>query len=621
MSGLAGILRLDGAPVDPGALDAMVATMPHRAVDGRASWIDGPVGLAHLQLRTTAEAAHEHQPVQDDDAQVCLTLDGRIDNRAELRAGLGAATAGLRDGSDAELLLRSYLRWGPACLSRVVGEFAVALWDGRQRELILARDLLGKRPLLYQRDRTAVRWASELQAVLVDPAVPRRPNLAMVGERLSLAPRSTTDTLFEAVQRVPPAHLVVIDDAGMRVERHWLAPAGPGPSRDLRGHVEELVRTLDDATTAALDAPSVVAAELSGGVDSSTVVATADHLVRTGRSAAELELLALVFPGEPCDESSHIRRVAAHVGRPVVELHPAPAGAAHYLAQIDTHLDLPEPPNLGMHRDLHVAARERGARVLLTGSGGDEWFSGSPLVYADALRRLRLLTAARVARADRQVWASRGWGHQLWRDGLAPLVPEPVGAWIDRRRGVDLPAWMPRTFWEGVGLVERLRRPRFKGADLARAHVAGWLEDGVRLQVAEAGERTLARAGLEARSPLDDRRVVELALALPEGVRRHGSIPKWMLRTAMADRLPPETVGRVDKAVFSSVLFGEMAAQGGPRLFDDLAIAELGWVEREVVRDLWKMLEDGHRAGLGRYPWASALWTILSTERWARATL
>ena len=612
MSGLAGILRLDGLPVQQEELDAMVATMRSRGPDGTDSWVAGSVGLAHLHLRTTREAG-DHQVVSDPQGDVRLTLDGRIDNRAELRRGLG--TPGVAT-SDPELLLAAYLRWGRSCFARIVGPFAVVVWDGRAGELVLARDFLGKRPLLYHRGPTSLRWASELQAVLVDPSVPRRPNVGMVGEHLATMPVSQAETLYDGIARLPPAHLLAIGrDGRTRLERHWDWDRAPVVRRADEDHVAELLDAVDTAVLACLDAPGPVAAELSGGVDSSAVVATADHLLRTGRADVPLELLGLVFPGQPFDESGHMRRVAAHLGRPVTELRPEPVGADHYLRQVETWRDLPEVPNLAMHRPLYAVARERGARVVLTGTGGDEWFTGSPFVLADAVRRGRPLSVWRTARAEQGMWTSRGTLHHLARDGVLPLLPPRVQRIARRSR---LPAWLPDRFWGPVGLVDRLRPRALEGPSYARAHVAESLRDGRVVAAAERLDRSMAGVGLEPRSPLDDRRVVELALALPEDVRRRGRATKWALRVAMAGRVPDEVRTRGDKADMISVFYEELAAQGGGALFRDLAIADLGWVDGTAVRRLWDDLETGHATGSG-HPWSWPLWTMLSTERWVRA--
>ena len=446
MSGLAGILRT-GGDVSPRDLAAMTATMGHRGPDGHGEWVQGPVALAHLLLRTTSVEVAGRQPLEDPTGQVVLTLDGRIDNRGELRSDLGRDAARLRDRSDPELLLTAYLRWGRGCLRRVVGDFAVAVWDGRTRELLLARDFLGKRPLLYHHGRDGLRWASEPQAVLADPAVPRTIDEAMLGEHLSTTPRSLVDTPLAAVKRLPPAHLLVWQDGRVRLERHWTWEPGPPRSGDPQDLAREVMDVLEAATRAALDTTGPVAAELSGGLDSSTIVALADRLVRTGGASGPLEVLSLVFPGRPHDESQHIRAVADHVGIGVTELEPAPAGRSHYLEQVDRHLDLPDPPNVAMHRQLHAAARERGARVLLTGQGGDEWLTGSRLQLADALRRGHLRQAWDTARVDRQVFVTRGPLHQLGRDGLLPILPAGLQRLAGRLAGHDHPPrWLTRAF-------------------------------------------------------------------------------------------------------------------------------------------------------------------------------
>ncbi|HJR24366.1 MAG TPA: asparagine synthase-related protein, partial [Acidimicrobiales bacterium] len=595
---------------------AMTATMAHRGPDGVGEWVRGPVALAHLLLRTTSVEVAGRQPLEDPTGQVVLTLDGRIDNRAEIRSDLGGEAALLRDRSDPELLLRAYLRWGRACLRRMVGDFAVAVWDGRTRELLLARDFLGARPLLYHQGAHGLRWASEPQAVMADPTVPRTIDAAMVGEHLSTTPRSLVDTPLVAVKRVPPAHALVWRDGRVRLERHWTWEPGPARTGDPQDLARELMDVLETATGAALDAPGPVAAELSGGVDSSTIVGLADRLVRDGRAPGPLEVLSLVFPGRPHDESQHIRAVAHHLGIGVTELEPAPAGRAHYVEQIHRHLDLPEPPNVAMHRELHATARERGARVLLTGKGGDEWLTGSRLQLADALRRGRLRQAWHTASVDRHVFVARGRLHQLGRDGLLPILPAALQRLAGRLAGHDdPPRWLTRAFWAEHHLADRLRRPTLRGPSLATAEVAGWLEDGTTVALAESRERTLARAGLEGRSPFDDRRVVELALALPDLVRRRGPNTKWAVRVGTEGLIPDAVRRRSDKANVVPAFTEELDAQGGASLYAHLRLEELGWVDGAVVRALWEDHDAARRAS-DHHPWAWALWNIAWTDAW-----
>lgn len=622
MSGLAGLLRTGGAPVHHADLDAMTATMAHRGPHGGGRWLgaaDGhAVGLALLRLDTGPPGTSAAGPVVDPTGQVVLTLDGRIDDRAGLRRDLGSGPD-LARACDADLVLAAYLRWGVAGLGRVVGELAVAIWDGRHRRVVLARDFLGQRPLLYHHGPSGLRWASEPQAVLADDAVPRTVDAAMALELLSTEPRSRTATLFSAVRRVTPAHALVWEAGRTREERIWAWDPSRVAAGDADDQVTAFVEVLTEAVAAALDAPGPVAAELSGGLDSSSVVALAERLRRDGRAAGPLEVLSLVFPGQPQDETRFIRAVAGHCGVEVAELEPAPAGAEHYLAQIRHHADLPEPPNMAMHRSLHATALARGARVLLTGQGGDEWLTGSRLALADALRGLRLRRAWRTARLDRQVFRHRGLLHQLARDGLEPLLPAPAHRLADRLlRGDRRPRWIRAEAWRAHDMADRLRPVPLRGPSLATAEAAAWLEHGFLAWSTESAERSLARTGLEARSPFRDRRVVEAALALPESTRRRGPATKWPLRAGLAGVLPDEVRGRPDMANFVPVFHAELVAQGGGRLFRDLALEEVGWVDGAEVRRCWEELEAAHRRGSG-HPWVWALWNVLSTERWFRA--
>jgi asparagine synthase (glutamine-hydrolysing) len=593
LSVLAGILRLDGATASGDALAAMTDALAHRATGGVETVLEGPVAMAASAVAWSA------------DGRLCLALCGRVDNRDELGAG-----------SDAEIVLAAYERWGTRAIARILGDFALALFDQRRGELVCARDFLGKRPLYYHRGPGAFRWASEPQAVLADPAIPRKPNVGMIGEHLAGAAHSTRETLFEGLLRLPPAHLLTVSrDGGVRVERYWSwDPDRTVRHADDRGYAEEFRELFTAAVAARLQSPHPVAAELSGGLDSSAVVAVA-------AAAGPLDVYSLVFPGSDSDETEHIRAVAAHVGVTPFEAEPQPAGAALYEDQVRRYLDLPEPPNMAMHRVLYDVARARGTRVVLTGKGGDEWFTGSPLAYADRLRALQLRGLRGAVAAQRSRWPARSALRQLARDGVLPLMPARMQDLVQRATGrVGVPEWMPEDFWRGLDLPERIRRPAPRGPRLAAAQLAAALDDGWIVHVAESSERTLAALGLEGRGPLDDRRLVEFALALPSTLRQRDGVTKWVVRAAMAGSLPEVVRTRTDKTGFREVFFRELEAQGGRRLFENLAIEELGWVDGARLRRGYEEFVVLHRRGQG-HPLLWPLWNALSVERWVRTAL
>ena len=222
MSGISAIYNLDGRPIDRELLRRMNDVIAHRGPDGGGLFVDGPVGLGHQMLRTTPESVNEAQPLADETGDIVLTLDGRVDNREELKAALQAKDAVLRTDTDAELVLRAYQLWGEACARRIIGDFAFVIWDKRERRLVAARDPLGIRPFYYYLDDKTLRCGSELRQILKDTTIRREPNEGMVAEYLSAYIVNTEDTLYRGIFRLPPCHLLVVrPGASVRKIRYW----------------------------------------------------------------------------------------------------------------------------------------------------------------------------------------------------------------------------------------------------------------------------------------------------------------------------------------------------------------------------------------------------------------
>ena len=186
MSGIVGIYNLDGAPVERTLLERMTNAISHRGPDGIRHYVDGPVGLGHCMLQTTPESIYERQPLTDDSGALCLTMDGRVDNREELMALLRAEGIWLRDDTDAEIVLKAYERWGTECPGRIIGDFSFAIWDKRQRQLFCARDATGNKPFVYHCNGHRLLFSSELHALFEDSTTPRQPNEGMIGEYLAV---------------------------------------------------------------------------------------------------------------------------------------------------------------------------------------------------------------------------------------------------------------------------------------------------------------------------------------------------------------------------------------------------------------------------------------------------
>ena len=217
MSGIAVIWNRDGRPVDGAQIVRMTELMKHRGPDGERHWRRGPVAIGHCALNTTPEALADQQPLIDEAAGLCITFDGRIDNREELKTLLDINGSDLISVSDPRLVLAAYRKWGEACVEHLLGDFAFAVWDERQQRLFCARDFLGVRPLFYALVGDTFVCASEVRALFALPGLKREPNLAAITARLLRHCIEFDDTLFMGVSRLPMAHcLSVTRDAARR---------------------------------------------------------------------------------------------------------------------------------------------------------------------------------------------------------------------------------------------------------------------------------------------------------------------------------------------------------------------------------------------------------------------
>lgn len=622
MSGITGIYHLDGRPVAHALLGRMTEIIGHRGPDGAGYWLDGPVGLGHRMLHTTPESLQEKQPFPDETGNLCLTFDGRVDNRNELRAALESKGAKLRTDTDAELVLRAYECWDEECPKHIIGDFAFVIWDRPNRRLFCARDILGMKPLYYYSDDRTFLCGSEPQQLFEDPTTHREPNEGMIGEYLARAITDQEETLYRGVFRLPPAHVLIVQPGRLRKERYWdIDPARKIRYRTDEEYAEHFSAIFKEAVRCRLRSYGPVGAYLSGGLDSSSVVGMVQSLYRAGELADPgFETFSMLFPGLPCDESAYIQDVVRKWGIKSNTVYPKESDASRYATQVQRYHDFPNYPNGSMSDPLKALAHTKGFRVLLTGLGGDDWLMGSFYHYADLLRRLRILALIRRARSESRLYAMIVPLSSVFQFGVKPLLPRTVRRalrWILRRDG--FPPWMDPQFARRIHLAKRIRREAvrrpfssFAQEDLYRTAFSGF-----GTHFSEVEERSASWFGLEQRHPLHDRRVIEFALALPEEQRWRRDQPKFILRQAMQGLLPETIRQRLTKADFSNVFAEALQAQGGERLFDSLSIASLRWVNGERVREMYRDLSQLYTKDDSRYiRYIWPLWLAYGIELW-----
>jgi asparagine synthase (glutamine-hydrolysing) len=636
MSGIVGLLRLDGRPCDGEADESfqrMLAAIAHRGPDASTSLCQGPLALGHAMLRTTPESVTERQPLRDETGELCLVLDGRIDNRVQMQSSLEAGFHHARDGSDADLLMSAYARWGSACAGRLTGDFAFALWDDRRQRLFCARDPMGIKSFYYHCDGRTFRFASEPRALFADRAVRCEPNEGMIGEFLAGSLQSTEETFFTGVMRLRAGHSLTVGDGQVRQRRYWDIDS----SRELRYKADEeyashFLELFTEAVRCRMRASGPVAAELSGGLDSSSVVCVAAKIEReTALKEAGLNTFSLVFPGAACDESGYIADVAARCGKESHVIRPLESTAVRGATLAPRQMDVPRFANDMMFDALGAEVRRRGVRTLLTGQGGDDLFSGLYHPYVDHLIGLRLVDLLRQLRLDAGRFGPASVPALCYWHGLRPILRRrlPGGAIRTMRRLLNrdgVPGWIDPHFARRTALCARLRGP-----DGDRGRSSTWrrllrerIESGWRAFYNDSADQWAASFGFDYRHPFYDTRIVEFSWALPVQQCWRRADRKIIIPLAMRDLLPESIRQRPTKAEFSEVFVEALRTSGAAErkdFFHSLRIAAAGWVEPGQLRSMFdRMIHLHARGDEGYIAFVNPLWASIAMEDWYART-
>jgi asparagine synthase (glutamine-hydrolysing) len=629
MCGISGFLLSRVAPAREleARLWAMLATIRHRGPDDEGVWTDGQAGLAHARLSIIDTSQAGHQPMASADGRVWISYNGEVYNFAEIRRELEALGYPFRSRSDTEAIVNGWHAWGPGIFTRMRGMFALAIWDGRSRRLVLARDRIGKKPLYYAALPGAVVFGSEIKALLAWPAMPRLPNLSAIDRYLALAYVPAPDTAFMGIRKLPPAHYLIIDataDSSFyspQLIRYWRLPEPRAPRRN-RTTAElqrELILQLEEAVRLRLVSDVPLGAFLSGGVDSSAVVAM---MAQTG--AGRVKTFSIGFSAKEYDETRFARMVAERYATDHEELIVKP-DAVDVLPRLVWHYGEPfaDPSAIPTYYVSELARRH--VTVALTGDGGDECFLGygryKAMSYLSALDKVP------------------GWGRARLETllGLAPRSVERRRKILRIREVLRAPRERPGRRYAptllsftdaekaecyGGAMLDQLERsvsdmfdPYFAETETLvsganRADIHTYLPDDLMVKVDVA---SMAH-GLETRSPLLDHIMMEWAMGLPENAKMTRGVTKALFKSAMKSYLPAELLRR-PKMGFSCPVDRWFRNELKELAYDTLlsqSARERGLFRPEYIRRVLNEHCDKSRDHHTR------LWPLLMLELWFR---
>ena len=557
MCGITGILEASG-PVDREALRRMANALQHRGPDDESyyfseahdGYISAGFGFRRLSI---IDLSGGRQPMSNEDGTLWLVCNGEIYNYQALRQTLEGKGHHFRTNSDVEVLLHLYEETGPECVNKANGMFAVAIWDTQRQTLFLARDRLGKKPLYYRETPTQFLFGSEVKALLQHPACPRELDPRSLSKYLAYEYVPSPHCIFKGIHKLPAGYTLTWQPGQTRLRQYWDLKFSAGPDRRGESEVtEELRERLKEAVRLRLISDVPLGVFLSGGIDSSTVVALMAEL----RPAAQIKTFAIGFEESSFDESRHAHRVAEFYGTDHHEEILQGRALLDMLPEVAAFLDEPFADASVIPTYLLSRFTRRHVTVALGGDGGDELFAGYPTFPAQ-----RLACLYRVPRIL----------HEQMVRPLAELLPvshENFSLDFKTKRFLRGVGWRPELrdqVWIGSFTPEEqrsllaspseiddyediLNAERHCSADntmerLIYLYCKFYLQDGILVKV----DRASMACALEARAPFLDYTFVEFANAIPFGLKLKGLKTKYILKRAMAGKLPPDILARGKK--------------------------------------------------------------------------
>ncbi len=618
MCGIAGRFNYDpGHPVQRHVLEAMTDAVAHRGPDAAGYFHAPAIGLGHRRL-SIIDLSTGDQPLANEDGSIQVIFNGEIYNFADVRTELVARGHRFRTGSDTEIIVHGYEEWGERCVDRFRGMFAFALWDANARRLMLARDRLGVKPLYYAALAEGIVFGSEIKSLLQDPDVPRDWRADALDSYLTLLYVPAPDTIYRAVQKLPPAHILIAEAGSVRISRYWdLEFTGDGDPAREEDYLEELDALLREAVGLRLISDVPLGAFLSGGIDSSAVAA----YMKEASGTAPVTI-SVGFKDQAYDEVEHAELVARHLG---CEFHALTADpkVEDLLPKLAWHFDEPFADSSAVPTYYVSKAARELVTVALSGDGGDELWAGYARHRVEQWEQRARGALGAASRAAG--WLARALPLSMkGARSLRHLAANPDQAYaLKHAYGMFEPDAKSRLYSEGFG--ESVRHAdafaSFRDAyhsctssdPMDRAlytDARTYMIDDVLTKV----DRMSMAVSLEAREPLLDHKLLEFAARVPMALKLKNGRSKYLLRRVLERRIPPSILERKKRGFEAPIgewLRGPLAGMTQELLLDG-RLRDRGIFEHREVTRLWT---EHHT---NRADHRHRLWQLIMLELWFR---
>lgn len=582
MSGICGIVRSDGKPVKNEEVQKMIDGMTHSGSDTEGIWIDGSVGLGHKMLWTTPESLHENQPLINQDGNLVLIADARIDNRYELFEQLNLNVNDDSIVTDADLILMSYEKWGEESPENLIGDFSYAIWDNNEKKLFCARDRLGMKPLIYTQINNSFLFSSEISGISALNAFEKKPNLNAFESFFKIIGIKHHETFFENIYRLPPASKMIIKEGKISIIKYW------EPENFIKmntNSIEEngkiFMNLLERSIKDRLRSAYPIGIEVSGGLDSSAILLLANRF----NIENSITSLSMRYKGMDCDENKYIEEVLKKVEFPSILLDFNAIEDDHFY--YDEYYDFaPDWPAWGMFFsdiELMKESQKNGIRIILTGQGGDHVMEGNPLYVYDDLKNRRYI------KVIKEIYKS-SYRIKMVKNILKFILPTQVKQFLKKFKSQDL---KKSYFKFAFGKADNLKYISNRTVDKSLAQElqmilgeqSSFITDSIMNQVGGSFD-------IERRHPFFDSRIIEFALSIPKEQKYSEKLQKLFYRTATKGLLPELIRNRSDKATFTLPTVHILKQNCDKEFFNTLELEKIGLVNNKAKYDIIHKFDD-----------------------------